>query len=77
MKSRKSQINSTMSEGFGKTVPSGSKGIYNHDKGPFNQPGQGHVFNEKIYDHVQNGARNPGINSTMRDKLGKFGTEDY
>lgn len=69
----KSQIDSQMSDGLGKTVPSGSPGTYNADKPPFNQPGDGRVFQQKIYDQVKNGARGATIDSTM-DKLGRMGT---
>lgn len=69
----KSQIDSQMSDGLGKTVPSGSPGTYNADKPPFNQPGDGRVFSQKIYDTIKDGAPSTKIDSTM-DRLGRMGT---
>lgn len=69
----KSQIDSQMNNGTPCTVPAGSPGTYNQDKPPFNQPGDGRVFQQKIYDQVKNGASGSTIDSTM-DRLGRMGT---
>lgn len=66
-------MDSQMKDGFGNTVPSGSAGHYGSAKPPFDQPGDGRVFQQKIYDQINNGAPNSGRNTTM-DQLGRMGT---
>lgn len=68
-----SQIDSQMKDGFGNTVPAGSAGVYDRDKPPFDQPGDGRVFKQKIYDDIKNGASDAGRSTTM-DQLGRMGT---